>query len=454
MRSKSAYSNKENRPTIHIELERVEMDNEEDLGIREDGDGGESDFEEADIIGDDEGGTLDGGLLHSQVAWRGGDKGSTEYYLWKLQQAKRNLHQPLGIFGSIAQEPMRVEYNGSNFPGDVEMMPDERINGGEGSETRNPPPTPTRPYSAGARLNTKSGGVAGRPNSAGGVARPKSAAGGSMRPKSAAGESERPSSAGARHRTATSPLPTKYQPRICSALPLHVRNLMARQHELEKEIVQNRRPASAIMTRKEMAERQRRLQQEGGEVGGGGGGGGTGMPYASFRPQSAKSLSGVYQGRTTRDPYTVKQVKKLSARKQAWGMQGEDDPRSHLYIGGPSSRPESAFHDRHSKCMEEKGGRGGGSGGLLAPGHTFAHAPARPQSACDVYLQLQRQREREREREGEVEEMEGDVWEEELEGFQLEEKDNMSRIQRYIDCHRPASAIGIARQVCISVCAW
>lgn len=99
----------------------------------------------------------------------------------------------------------------------------------------------------------------------------------------------------------------------------------------------------------------------------------------------------------------------MEALHQAW----VEDPRSGLHIGGPGGLgPSPLLMDRHARCLEQ----------LKLPPSQWDQEealPERPHTSCGVVG-----------REGDL----SDGWP------SLHQRDNMSRVQRYIDCHRPDSA--------------
>lgn len=133
------------------------------------------------------------------------------------------------------------------------------------------------------------------------------------------------------------------------------------------------------------------------------------------------------QTQTRVDPYTVRQ-RRMEALHQAW----VEDPRSGLHIGGLGGLGPSPFlMDRHARCLEQL---------------TLPPPPLRPSSPSAPYPWA---REEEEEREDVVASAlperphtscgvvgrEGDPYD-----LSPPQRDNMSRVQRYIDCHRPDSA--------------
>ena len=126
------------------------------------------------------------------------------------------------------------------------------------------------------------------------------------------------------------------------------------------------------------------------------------------------------------DPYTVRQ-RRMEALHQAW----VEDPRSGLHIGGPGGLGPSPFlMDRHARCLEQL---------------TLPPPPLRPSSPSAPSPWAREEEEVENVVASALPErphtscgvvgLEGDPYD-----LSPPQRDNMSRVQRYIDCHRPDSA--------------
>ncbi|KAK7087151.1 uncharacterized protein [Littorina saxatilis] len=127
---------------------------------------------------------------------------------------------------------------------------------------------------------------------------------------------------------------------------------------------------------------------------------------------------------TRMDPYTVRE-RRIQALHQAWS----EDPRSGLHIGGPRDGPGPSPHmmDRHVRCMEQLRPQSS-----FRDRHAWMEMPERPHSAMRMLCGGD----------------EGGGWmEEEWWRSSPVERDNMGRVQRYIDCHRPYSAPSMRKEL-------
>ena len=162
-------------------------------------------------------------------------------------------------------------------------------------------------------------------------------------------------------------------------------------------------------------------------------------PRPRLRPHSASaaaSLRAAASGPvpTRADPYTARQ-RRLEALYQAW----VEDPRSGLHIGaGPGGAvgPSPALLDRHARCLQQQQ--------QALPASYHQELPERPHTSCGVVRRGGGGR-------GEVEGGGYGYYDDDDDDgvggslFAQQQRDNMSRVQRYIDCHRPSSAPGVVR---------
>ncbi|XP_076452918.1 uncharacterized protein LOC143288392 isoform X1 [Babylonia areolata] len=227
-------------------------------------------------------------------------------------------------------------------------------------------------------------------------------------------------------------------------------------------IMRRPRPFSAVQTRRELAQQQQQQQQQqkktNRET--------TGHPPKTprnnnirTRPSSASAAVPSTTTTATRtsnrklppgrvDPFTVRE-KRLRALHEAWAR----DPRSGLHViaGGllsPSSvvvGPSPHLLDRHARCLDH---RSWGPSPPPPPAYDLL-SPERPHSSCGLMRTGggggsssggggggvgRKEEDDDDEDEDEDEEMLM------LQQALQTERDGMCRVQRYIDCHRPASA--------------